>query len=237
MSVNDDFKAHALAEYPRECCGLVVVVKGRKRYWPCKNLATTPTENFKIDPADLVAAEDAGEVVAIYHSHPDGSNRLSQADRVSMEGTGLEWSVIAVGEDSQLSDIATYTPDGYVAPLVGRAWSHGTLDCYSLVRDFYKQELNIELMDIAREDNWWKNGENLYSENYATAGFSEVRGPLKHGDLIVMQLDANVPNHGAVYLEGGMILQHVARRLSSRDVYGDYFREVTVLRLRHKGMM
>lgn len=236
MSVETDFIAHALAEYPRECCGVVIVVKGRKRYRACKNLAVTPTENFKIDPADLIAAEDAGEVIGIYHSHPDGSNRMSQADRVSMEASGLPWSIVAIGEDAQVSDVATYHPEGYVAPLVGRTWSHGTLDCYSLVRDFYARELGIPLSEYSREDNWWRNGQNLYVDNYLAEGFEEVQGPLKHGDLLVMQLDSTVPNHGAVYLEGGMILQHIARRMSSRDVYGDYFRDATVLRLRYKGV-
>jgi cell wall-associated NlpC family hydrolase len=49
-----------------------------------------------------------------------------------------------------------------------------------------------------------------------------------------MQIHASVPNHGAVLLEDGKILHHVIGRLSCRDIYGDYWRRVTVHVIRHK---
>jgi len=48
--------------------------------------------------------------------------------------------------------------------LVGREWSHGVLDCYALVRDWFRAERGVELPNFVRFDDWWKRGENLYLE-------------------------------------------------------------------------
>ncbi|WP_043945190.1 Mov34/MPN/PAD-1 family protein, partial [Ralstonia solanacearum] len=43
----DAARQHAAREHPRECCGLVVVVNGRERYVPCRNVAVG-TEHFEM---------------------------------------------------------------------------------------------------------------------------------------------------------------------------------------------
>jgi len=224
--------AHAIAEYPREGCGLVVVVKGRERYWPCRNTAATPSEHFVLAPEDYAAADDAGEIVMVVHSHPDAPARPSEADRVSCEASELPWAIISVENADgapRAVEVQTLEPCGHQAPLVGRAFAHGVLDCYALVRDWYRQEWGLALPDFARRDGWWDDGRsNLYMDHLVECGFREVRlADIQRGDLLLMQVRSKnlVPNHAGIWLGDGNMLHHMHGRLSSRDVFGGYWQE------------
>ena len=70
-TIKKQILVHSVDSYPNECCGLIIVVKGRKRYRPCKNLQKLLDEHFIIDPLDYAAAEDLGEVVAVVHFTPE----------------------------------------------------------------------------------------------------------------------------------------------------------------------
>ncbi len=155
------------------------------------------------------------------------------------EASGLPWHIVHVSvPDDATAPVAgemrTITPEGYEAPLVGRKFYHGVLDCYTLVRDYFKREHGIELVDDVREDDWWHKGQNLYLDNMERMGLRPITGEPQPGDVFFMQIRAPVPNHAAVYLGDGQILHHLYGRLSSRDVYGGYWQEVTTHVLRHK---
>jgi len=230
-SLMEKIQAHAAEESPKECCGLVAVVKGRRKYFPCKNLAVTPEEHFALDPLDYAAVEDQGEVVAVIHSHPVTNHAPSQADRVACEQSGLPWHII----NPNTGNWGYCEPEGFELPYVGREFVHGTVDCYSLCRDWYKREWGLELRNYLRRDQWWEDGQNLYLDNFEKEGFHRIPvSELQRGDALLMQLSSPVPNHAAIYIGDQQVLHHIQGRLSSRDVYGGYYAKNTACALRHE---
>lgn len=235
MNLPDDIlasiRAHAERDYPRESCGLVVVRKGRMRYMPVRNVAER-NEHFVMHTQDQADAEDAGEVLLVVHSHPNLPPVPSQADLVGCEASGLPWLIV----NWPTGAVHQFAPSGYVAPLYGRVFSHGVLDCYSFIRDYYGQTLGIELPEFERPDEWWLKGQNLYLDGFSAAGFEQVTGQPKTHDVLLMRVASQVPNHGAVYLGDGLVGHHQMGRLSSKDVYGGWYAKVTTHVLRHRSL-
>lgn len=230
--IADAIFEHAAQEYPRECCGVVVVKRGRAEYVPCRNVGEI-ADGFVIHPEDYASAEESGVVVAVAHSHPDVLPKPSDADLVGCEASGLPWIIVSY----PVKLVELIEPSGYVQPLLGRKFVHGIFDCYSLIRDYYKQERGIELMDFERRNEWWLHGDNLYMENFKRAGFEELRHDqqIEEGDGILMQLGSPVINHAAIYIGDNKIIHHLFGRLSSRDVYGGYWQKATVKVVRYVG--
>lgn len=223
-----DAERHAAAEHPREACGLVVLVRGRLRYWPCRNAASDPGEHFVMDPADRVEAEDAGDVVGVFHSHPDAPATPSPDDRAACDADGVAWHIL--GADGW----RTMLPARMADPLLGRTFEYGTRDCYALIRDWYAQERGIALPDFPRADGDFGAGRDLYRDGFPRAGFLEVcRTDVQPGDVLLFRLAAPVPDHGAIYLPGDRILHHLQGRLSSRDPLDGFLRERLVMVLRY----
>lgn len=250
--IRNAIEKHALKDYPRECCGLVIAVRNKQKYIPCRNVAENDTD-FKLPAEDYAEAEDQGQVLAVIHSHIDRTASATEVDKISCEATGLPWHIVAVGKDAgeekpAVKDWFSFEPTGYESPLVGREFFHGSLDCYGLIRDFYQREMNIELIDFERPDYWWNTGDigELYLDNFKKAGFEIVKGDLEFGDVVLMQYRSEMTNHGGVFIGDnqlksqpelhaipGALLHHPMPRLSERVIYQGYWKDITRVVVRY----
>lgn len=197
---------HARAEAPRECCGLLISIKGDlAEYVPCRNIAEGEDE-FRIDPSDWAEAEDRGHVLGVVHSHPGGPVTPSPADLAGQEAMGLPWWIVVPGT----SEWARFG----VSPLEGRVFAWGVEDCFSLARDYFGG-----LPDFARAPGFWLD-RDLFGDCAPLAAFYPVKGDPEPGDVLLFAIKSETRNHCAVYLGDGRILHHMPGRLSAAEPIG-----------------
>lgn len=225
---------HAKEKCPEETCGIIGIFKGKVKYIECENIADEKEKYFIIDPLDYAKAEDSMEITHIVHSHPNINPNPSQADLVAIEKGDLPWLIV----NPRTEQHTITEPSGYLAPMVGREFSFGILDCYSIIKDYYELELGIDMPDPIRKDKFWERGEDLYVDNFELAGFKKVTfdsvHDLKINDVIIMAISSSISNHAAVYLGDGKMIHHVQGRLSSIDMYGGYWLKNTWGIVRHE---
>lgn len=124
--------------------------------------------------------------------------------------------------------------------LVGREYVSGKVDCYAIIRDFYKQNFDIDLPNYARPTHFWMADVNLYMERYYKNGFRVLDvhpSEYQIGDVILISYMSKFPNHAAVLVENGQILHHFTNRLSNVDNYRGIWRNNTTAILRHKDVV
>lgn len=226
----DAARQHALEVYPNEACGAIMADGSYRRFL---NVSANPTQFFDCtdERAPLMIG---GQILAMIHSHPyERRERAtrdvprdfgpSEMDMRQQMADALPWGILATdGVDT--SDVVFWGASVPIPELTGRPFRHGPSgsdgkgDCYALIKDYYAQELGIDLPEGPRSYDWWNSQQDLYRDNFRRARFRMIDGSdAKPGDVFIAQVNCGVPNHGGVLLDGGMILHHLQGRASRRD--------------------
>ena len=222
-----DIKIHAKEEAPKECCGFILNNAGVFK----ANNASKEENKFKIPPEDFLSASKIGDILAIYHSHPKSEKaKFSEYDKFNSVLHDYIYVLYALKDNSfsifnpSLSSFNRY---------VGNSFKIGESDCYSLMRDFYKNELNIILNNYHRDDKWQSYLGKLFDGKFEEEGFIEV-DELKTYDCILTKNRKNInSNHIMIYLGNNLILHQPPKAYSRIEEYTEKHKKITNKIIRH----
>jgi proteasome lid subunit RPN8/RPN11 len=105
-SLVDAIVEQSRAEYPDECCGVILGPVGSDsavRFKPMVNAAHSPTF-YEFDPKDLLALyrevdDNDEEIVVIYHSHTETEARPSRTDIAYAGEPGAHYVLVSTREE------------------------------------------------------------------------------------------------------------------------------------------
>lgn len=219
MNWKDEAIKYANEIAPNESCGLVAIINGKEKFWPCKNLAESKFEYFIIDPDDWAKCEDTGEIIGIFHSHPVGTSTPSENDKASCEFLDVPYYIYSI-EDN---DWSHFKPNGYKAPsLIGRGFIWGKHDCWSIVTDWYKETKNIDIPYWRRPKkikDFLANPEFEYALPKLNFIKQQTNDDIQEGDVLLFESITGNYDHVAVYIGDMMILNHNIKALSCRELF------------------
>lgn len=198
-------------ENPKEeSCGLICSsTGGGPEVFKCKNDAVDKKHFFKINPYDYLKISNRGEIIGCFHSHVNEKVDFSTFDKINSYKLNLTFILYHILSDS--FHIIDKEQNNKMFGL-NEKFKLGSYDCFSLVRNYYKSELDFEIPNIERKDNWmcdWT--ETKLKKFYEKLGFKRFNdvGEMQKNDILCMDyFKSNNVSHFAVCLGNGFILHH-----------------------------
>lgn len=211
--IKKEIKRLALENPSEEICGLLYVQDKNLKIYPCKNVALDKALEFEIDPQEYIACTLLGRPCAIYHSHPAGSlAAFSVHDLETAKEWDLPFHLYCVDEDRFLE----YIPPEHKINLEGIPFCWGWHDCYSLVRDFFRQSHGIYMNDYDRDETFESTDTNVIMENFEKENFHQLAGVglIQKNDVLVFHSHRAYPQHFGIFLGSSKMLHHPLGNLS-----------------------
>jgi len=122
--------------------------------------------------------------------------------------------------------------------LVGRPFTGvGRDDCFALAREFYEDNFNISVLDVARPHDWSSDELDLLRLFHEKLGFQMITDwkpkDLRPGDIMAMAIGERNANHLAVYAGNSKIVHHLYGKMSRAEDLRDFWFNHTCYILRH----
>jgi proteasome lid subunit RPN8/RPN11 len=229
--IKNFIKNHSLKDNPKESCGFIVQDNQIFKCIPCENVSQDPIQNFKISSRDYLNIKNKyKKIFYIYHSHTNSNENFSPADISCSESLCLP--IIMYNLNANIFKI--HEPLNINKNYIGRHFEIGKYDCYTLIKDFLKNELNIDISAIITSYSDFVQAQNVFNQNLSL-NFLEKKGfkmlenkeSLEKNDILILQ--NNLGKHFALYLGDDKILHQPMLSFSKIENYCNFYRRHTEL--------
>lgn len=197
----------AASYFPDEEIGGIILEDGTVEFF--KNISKNKKSHYLANLAETSKFED--RVYCTFHTHVgESDHNLSKYDVLISEKTKTPMLVYC----PKINNYTFYEPTGLKIPLIGRPFILGILDCVELVKDYYKDCLNIDLPDdeyfflrmlsyedMAKSSYNKEENLNIFIDYYKRMGFRET-DDLKRGDILFFA-EKNIKPACHVYVYDG----------------------------------
>lgn len=204
-------KQHTLECYPEEMCG--VLIEGD--FIPLANTADDPEKSFKLNEMDLFPYLE--KIGAVVHSHCQDSKKPTMfdvrtpsiADVIGQELSRVPWLIVGTEGINVTSPVEF--PRQPNNDYLERPFMWFINDCYTLVQDYYKFELGIELPAHPKDKDYndLRQYSRLITDYIEQFKFEQTDSldDIKNGDLVLVHNLGSCPNHIGIYHNGDVIHQ------------------------------
>lgn len=216
------------ANLDKEVCGLITLSDGEYRYEKVENVHEEPAHNFRMDPVARMRLMTDDNVIGYAHSHPNGPNIPTCLDMSVQKRVGKPSVIASVDGERGIVEVFSFGNHLLDAPLIGRDFRYGVMDCYEAIRAWRWQNQGYKMDQYPRHDNWWSadgvEGReptelNFYQRCYSEQGYvsyePDFSNPMserhpRRGDLVLMQMgsDIGIMNHAGIYVGNNLIYEH-----------------------------
>jgi len=211
-------KKHAIKNKNEEVCGLIVSKDNNLLYIGARNISENKKNNFAVDPNSYMYAASIGKIIACFHSHIKNTS-FSWTDINNSFKLNLPYYLY----NPKQNIINYFSPSEYknYKKYLYLKFDYGKNDCFSLIRNFYKNELNIEMSDPAEDratkyvppENCLVWSREKYKEwanenCLADMDINDISELKKYDILVFDGFNKGEPSHGMIYIGNGLVLHH-----------------------------
>ena len=230
--IKNFIKHQSLKDFPNESCGFIVKDKNQFICVPCKNISMHPNQTFEISSMDFLKTKLLyNKIYYIYHSHVDeDSDYFSDQDEKCAENLNIPIILYHIKKNIFKIHSVVEISNSYI----GRFYEYRKYDCFTLIRDFYKNEKNIDLKVEYKEDLYELDVKaKIYNFHHLNnLDIIDKNDQLKVDDILFF--NGFGTKHLGLYLGEDKILHQPMLGFSKIENYCNFYRRHTDLILRFK---